>query len=352
MSSTDVLVAGQGIAGTLLARELLNRGLEVLIADSNISPSSSQVAGGLVHPIVPRTGGLTWRAEALFPAVNHYYHAIEEETGHGFFHAMPMAFVADSEQDKRHWKKAAEKLGSHWLEWHDALPEMPLRSGALTRQSGRLDVAGLCTHYRQQWMAQGRYLQQALPWEELRYEQGYWHWGKIRARMLVLCTGAFAQGRKPVEVLPFHLTRGELLSLRVSNPQQMPSYMVKKKVFVIPLGEGVFRIGSTYDWNNLTPLPTEAGREMLLQQFRDLIPDAGSYEIIAHDSAIRPTVGRRRPFMGQHPEFPQLFICNGWGSKGASLAAVLIPELVSCMLHGTPVHRETDIAVYWNREQA
>ncbi|MBU6324920.1 MAG: FAD-dependent oxidoreductase [Bacteroidetes bacterium] len=349
MSSIDVLVAGQGIAGTLLARELLNHGLEVLIADPDISPTSSQVAGGLVHPVVPRTGGLTWRAEELFPAVQHYYHAIEEETGRYFYHAMPMAFVADSEQDKFHWKKAAEKLGSHWLEWHDTLPEMTERSGALTRQSARLDVAGLCAHYQQQWMTQGRYLKQEIQWEELEFKNGYWHWGHIRARMLVFCHGAFARGRKPQEVLPFHLTRGELLSIRVSNPQHMPSYIVKKKVFSIPLGGGVYRIGSTYDWNNLTPEPTEIGRESLLQHFCDLVPDAGSFEIIAHDSAIRPTVGRRRPFMGQHPEFPQLFICNGWGSKGASLAAVLIPELVSCMLHGTPVHPETDIAVYWKK---
>ena len=349
MSSIDVLVAGQGISGTLLARELLNRGLEVLIADSAVSPTSSQVAGGLVHPIVPRTGGLTWRAEELFPAVQQFYQAIEEETGHGFFHAMPMAFIADTEQERNHWKKASEKLGPYWLDWQDRLPEMPHRSGALTRQSGRLDMTGLCAFYRKQWIAQGRHLQQDVLWEELRYEQGYWQWGQIRARMLVLCHGSFALGRKPQEKLPFHLTRGELLSIRVANPQYMPSYIVKKKVFSIPLGEGLFRIGSTYDWNNLTPEPTEQGRELLLNHFSDLVPEAGAYEILAHDSAIRPTVGRRRPFMGQHPEFSNLFICNGWGSKGASLAALLIPELVACMLNGTAVHPETDIAVYWNK---
>jgi glycine/D-amino acid oxidase-like deaminating enzyme len=347
MSSADVLVVGQGIAGTLMARELLRVGLEVLVADPNLLPASSQVASGLVHPIVPRTGGLTWRAAELFPAVQDYYQDIAEETGQVFFHTMPMAFVADTEQDCLHWKRAAEKLGAAWLQWTDELPEMQGRCGAITRHSGRLDMHALCTFYKSTWMAEGRYHHQAVLWDELRFEGGYWYWGTVKARYVVLCQGAHAQGQSPLEALPFQLTQGELLSLRVLSPDAMPSYIVKKKVFSIPLGDGVYRVGSTYDWNNLETAPREVTRETLLQQFRELVPDAGAVEVLAHDAAIRPTVGRRRPFMGPHPEHPHIFICNGWGSKGASLAPLLVPELLACMLRGTPVHPETDAAAYW-----
>lgn len=348
MACVDVLVAGQGIAGTLLARELLLQGLEVHVADPEISPTSSQVAAGLMHPLVPRTGGLTWRAAELFPASAHYYRALEAATGQVFFHAMPMAFLADTAQDRQHWTRAAEQLGPQWLEWMEELPELHGRSGALTRQSGRLDMAALCRYHRALWTGQGRFSNEAVLWNALHFEQGYWFWRDIKAKYVVFAQGAFAYEQQPLESLPFHLTRGELLSIRLSDPSGLPSYIVKKKVFSIPLGSGVFRIGSTYDWKNLIPEPTESGRATLLQQLSELLPQSLSYEILAHETAVRPTVGRRRPYMGPHPEHRQLYICNGWGSKGASMGPLLVKELIACMLQGKPVHPETDPVLYWN----
>lgn len=348
MACVDVLVAGQGISGTLLARELLLQGLEVQIADPGFSPTSSQVAAGLMHPLVPRTGGLTWRAAELFPASMRYYRELEAATGQVFFHALPMAFLADTAQDRQHWTRAAEQLGPQWLEWMEELPEMNGRSGALTRQSGRLDMAALCQYHRELWTEQGRFTPAAVSWDALRFEQGRWHWRDIEAKFLVLCQGVHAAGQQPLEPLPFHLTRGELLSIRLTDPSALPSYIIKKKLFSIPLGSGVFRIGSTYDWKNLNPEPTESGKATLVQQLSDLLPDAVSFEILSHESAVRPTVGRRRPYMGPHPEHPQLYICNGWGSKGASMGPLLVRELMACMLHDKPVHPETDPWLYWN----
>ena len=43
------------------------------------------------------------------------------------------------------------------------------------------------------------------------------------------------------------------------------------------------------------------------------------FEVIDHQAAIRPTVKDRRPFIGNHPKYPNLGIFNGFGTKGASL---------------------------------
>lgn len=347
MKHVDALVIGQGISGTLTANALEHAGLNVLVADAGIYPVSSQVAAGLVHPLLPKTGGLTWRAEEIFPAVQAFYQSIEAAEGRRFFHPMPMAFVADTDQERQHWKRAAERLGSGWLEWHEALPQMPARAGAITRLAGRLDMAALCTHFQQKWLDSGSYIRSKFLWEDASFDGTNWCWKDVKARLLVLCQGVHARNEMPLDVLPFHPTKGELCTIRITDSCSMPDYIVKKKVFSIPLGNSLFRVGATYQWDQLNPIPTEEGKEELIRQFHRLFPDVGEFEIVHHEAAVRPTVGRRRPFMGKHPKYRNVFISNGWGSKGASLAAVLIPDLVSSMLHGTPVHPETSLDFYW-----
>ncbi len=46
----DFLIVGQGLAGSLLAWELMQRGAKVLIVDNGM-PNASQVAAGLINPI-------------------------------------------------------------------------------------------------------------------------------------------------------------------------------------------------------------------------------------------------------------------------------------------------------------
>ena len=62
----DFLIVGQGLAGSLLAKELRRRGRSVHVVDDGWKSASSQVAAGLMTPLTGRRFTLTKDYPALF----------------------------------------------------------------------------------------------------------------------------------------------------------------------------------------------------------------------------------------------------------------------------------------------
>ena len=62
----DFLIVGQGLAGSLLAKELLRRGRSFHVVDDRWKSSSSQVAAGLMTPLTGRRFTLTKDYPELF----------------------------------------------------------------------------------------------------------------------------------------------------------------------------------------------------------------------------------------------------------------------------------------------
>ncbi|MEL7147583.1 MAG: FAD-dependent oxidoreductase, partial [Bacteroidota bacterium] len=75
----DYLIIGQGIAGSLLAIELLKRGATVDIINKTDRQSSSYVAAGLYNPITGRKMVKTWNADKVFPLLEPYYSELEQQ---------------------------------------------------------------------------------------------------------------------------------------------------------------------------------------------------------------------------------------------------------------------------------
>ena len=92
----DFLIVGQGLAGSLLAQELLRRGRSVHVVDDRWKSSSSQVAAGLMTPLTGRRFTLTKEYPALFAA------ASERLTALGVFRAFQVyrMFVDDEQRAK------------------------------------------------------------------------------------------------------------------------------------------------------------------------------------------------------------------------------------------------------------
>jgi glycine/D-amino acid oxidase-like deaminating enzyme len=70
------------------------------------------------------------------------------------------------------------------------------------------------------------------------------------------------------------------------------------------------------------------------------------YQIIGQEWGMRPTTADRRPVLGQHPEFNQLLVFNGLGTKGVSLAPYFSHTLVQWMEKGIPLHKAVDVTRY------
>ena len=51
MNKVDFIIVGQGMAGTLLAHELISANKKILIIDKKLPASSSRVAAGMINPV-------------------------------------------------------------------------------------------------------------------------------------------------------------------------------------------------------------------------------------------------------------------------------------------------------------
>jgi glycine/D-amino acid oxidase-like deaminating enzyme len=131
--------------------------------------------------------------------------------------------------------------------------------------------------------------------------------------------------------VPVNPTKGQLLTVKWDNPLRNTS--LHRKAFALPVGDNLFRIGSTYEWNNTSLEPTPEGRELILSNARSITND--SLEVIAHNSGIRPASPDRRPMVGKHPAFDHLYIFNGLGAKGYMLAPSLAEMLSNTLTHQT-----------------
>jgi len=102
--------------------------------------------------------------------------------------------------------------------------------------------------------------------------------------------------------------------------------------WLVPIGNGCFRVGSTYDWDNLDEKATDTGRERISAIATKL--GGPTFEIIAHVAGIRPILRRSQPLIGRDNSEDWIF--NGLGSKGTLYAPRMAAMLADWMLDGTP----------------
>ena len=117
--------------------------------------------------------------------------------------------------------------------------------------------------------------------------------------------------------------------------------MLKNQVFIVPQTDRNHWIGATADNQFQDGLPSHEGRHRLDTKLQSVLKVP--YRVVEHRAAIRPTVKDRRPILGPHPRHLNLFIFNGLGTKGTSLAPLCSRWLADQLLFGTPIPAEVNI---------
>ena len=78
MKKVDILIVGQGLAGSLLAWSLIQRGQTVCVVDDKHPNAASRVAAGLINPITGRRLVKSWNIDRFYPVAAQQYKALEK----------------------------------------------------------------------------------------------------------------------------------------------------------------------------------------------------------------------------------------------------------------------------------
>jgi glycine/D-amino acid oxidase-like deaminating enzyme len=304
----DFLIVGQGIAGSVLALQLMKCGQRVLVINSKKRNSASSAAAGIYNPITGRTMVKTWLAEHLFPYLTHFYQEAAQTLGTEILHPMPIFRPFLTAQERSEWlTKAMQKNYTAFVE--EVVGEAYHREnmlyqhgGILLKQSGYLDVRGFLKATRVYLEARDAYLEADLSYDHVRLGT-HVSYQNIKAGQVIFCEGPQATKNPFFSTLPFRLVKGELILVVLHQPLKV---IYNRRIFVLPQAANHAMVGATYDWQDLSLRPTEKARQILEEKLHRTFSLA--YTVHEQRIGIRPATFDRRPLIGIHPQYPQIGI--------------------------------------------
>lgn len=349
--TVDFLIIGQGIAGTVLSYQLINKGYKVMVIDDHHQTSSTYVAAGLINPLVLKRLTKTWRAEEFIQFNEQFYAEVEKDTDSSFVIDKTIIKLISSDDEREFWKKRSKVDGvSDYIT--DQLEDLSdytflhenTFDGGLVKKTGWIDTQVLLESYRHYLIQKDVLITETVNYDELEVTDSEILYKNVTAKNIIFCDG-FQSGHNPYfNWIPLSPVKGELLV--IESDQLSDDYIFNKKIFILPIGNHRYKIGATYNWQDLSLEPTESKRVELLKNLEELIQC--DYKVVEHTVGIRPAVKDRRPLTGTHPKYANIHLFNGMGSRGLFMAPKLGEEFINYLTSEGEIDEEVDLKRYYS----
>lgn len=343
----DYLIVGQGLAGTFLAFQLMQKGKKVLVVDKGLKYSSSRVAAGVINPIVLRRFTVTWRAKEFLHYNPKFYKSLDQYLDKQYHFNLPLKKLISSQEEIDFWEHRYHKEDVSDFIYRELKEVSPDISPAqnfkvgLVKQASWLNISDLLKDFRAKLNTKNALLEEEFSFDELETNQ----YKNIEFERIIFCEGARGKYNPIFKDLPFSLNKGQLLT--IENKELPRDSLLKKKVFILPTVDNQFNIGATYSWKWDTS-SEEAAHEieedktqLLTSQLEEMTTSA--YKILKVETGIRPSIKDRRPLIGQHPTHKEMYLFNGMGTRGCFMAPLLIEEFIGFMENKNGLNPEVDV---------
>lgn len=332
LKSTEILVVGHGLAGSLMAWELQQAGMDYKVMNAPLIHRSSDVAGGLFNPLMFRKLRLSRMVRELWPVMQTTYEAIEKHFGTKLLHHVLSAkMLYDNEISE--WEQGKEKNTGLYIQALkrdlaiQGLRKVPALG--LIASSGYLDIGKWLEISKRDLVDKEKFIEEALVYEDLTVSKDKILINNlIEARKIIFCEGAAAMNNPWFKGEWLTPNKGELLEIHAPGLEE--TYILRDDVFILPLGQQRFKVGATYSHSPINTMPSAQGRNELQAKLEKMI--AVPYEITKQYAGVRPAIKDRMPVLGAHPTQGNMFILNGLGSRGVVLAPYCAKALVKSLL--------------------
>lgn len=339
----DYLIVGSGIAGVCFAETALNNNKSILVVD-DFSSSSSRIAGGLYNPVILKRFSEVWNAKQQLEYGLPFYTALETKLGVTFNYKLPILRKFASIEEQNNWFQAADKPNlSPFLSTEIILRKYQSITSTFgfgeVLQTGYVNTAILINSYVDYLVANKLFLNETFDYSKLVFLDNGIEYSTLKAKHVIFSEGFGLQYNPFFNFLPLDGTKGELLIIKA--PKLELDVVLKSSIFILPIGNDLFKVGATYNWEDKTDSPTEEGKLELIDNLKELIDC--DFEIVEHFAGVRPTVKDRRPLVGTHSQYERLYVLNGLGTRGVMLGPTLAKDLYEHIENQKPLDVQIDI---------
>ena len=343
MKDVDYIIVGCGLASIAFCEQLRAHHKSFVVFDDS-SQKSSVVAAGLYNPVILKRFSEVWKAKEQLKLAIPLYSKIESDLNIKVDFKLRILRRFTSIQEQNKWFTASDKpslesfLSTQLVKNSNSESDAPFGFGEVLH-AGRVDTEALILAYKD-------FLKQEDCMEESTFQHNIiqFHQDTIQYKNLLTSHIVFAEGfgvkQNPYfKDIPLTGSKGEILT--INAPGLKNDYAIKSSVFVIPLGDDFYNVGSTYDNEDKSNTPTERAKEELLSKVKTFIKC--DFVVVNHIAGIRPTVKDRRPLVGKHSEHKNLYVLNGLGTRGVMIAPFVAKELFQCIENNEVLDAEIDI---------
>jgi glycine oxidase len=339
----DYLIVGSGLAGISFAEIALQNNKSIVVFD-NYSQNSSRIAGGIYNPVILKRFSAVWNAMEQIDYLNLFYPQIETRIKNKIDFKMPVLRKFFSVEEQNNWFSVSDQssltpfLSNLILHKNYCGIDASYGFGVVL-QTGYVDTQLLLQLYHDYLHTHKIFIRDTFDYTQLKILSDGVTYKSIQAKHIVFAEGFGLHANPYFNYLPLDGTKGELFIIKA--PKLDLDCILNSSVFVLPLGNDLFKVGATYNWTDKTETPTEAGKHELLERIQELLHC--DFEIIEHFAGIRPTVKDRKPLVGTHRDHEKLHVLNGLGTRGVMLGPCLARDLFFHIENGTPLDINIDI---------
>lgn len=316
----DYIVVGLGIGGVSFCETLRAKGKSFKVIN-DYSQCASKVAGGIYNPVILKRFTLSWKAPEQLKIALPFYNDLQDFLDVELIKQLPVFRRFTNIEEQNLWFEAADKpslkpylSATLHSNTNNAL-NVPLGLGEVLN-TGRLDIQQLLSMYEDWLKKENSIVVEGFQHNQLKQEKECISYKGLLAKHIIFSEG-FGLTKNPYfNYLPMQGSKGEYLIIKADKLQEVNC--IKSSIFIIPLGNGLYKIGATYDNIEKTNSATELARNELFKKVSEVVNCP--FTIVDQVAGVRPTVKDRRPLVGRHPNFKDIYVLNGFGSHGIMIA--------------------------------
>ncbi|MDG5492751.1 FAD-binding oxidoreductase [Psychroserpens sp. SPM9] len=343
MKTVDYIIVGCGLAGIAFCEELRFKQKTFLVFD-NESQQSSTVAAGLYNPVILKRFSQVWNAASQLELALPKYHDLEKRLKVQLDYKLPVYRRFTSVEEQNEWFIASDKpvlsnfLSTKLIKNANACIDAEFGFGEVLN-SGRINTPLLVKSYKEYLRKENALLQEAFQYDLLEHSADGITYNEIKAKHIVFAEG-FGLTKNPYfNTLPLNGSKGEMLTIKA--PELQIDFILKSSVFVVPLENNLFWVGATYEWDDKSYQITSRAKTELVAKVKQIIKC--DFEVIHQVAGIRPTTKDRRPLVGVHNTYKNMYVLNGLGTRGVMISPYVAQQLVNHIENGTALDSEIDI---------
>lgn len=338
----DYILVGLGLAGIALCEKLEENNKSFVVFDDSKEASSS-VAGGMYNPVILKRFTPAWNAADQIKRIDPFYRNLEAKLNVKLDYKQSVHRIFQSVEEQNLWFEASDKptlepfLSRKIIQNKNTFVVAPFGFGEVLH-SGRIDTALQLEKYSNYLQGQNKLIKSAFNYQNLQVSDVL-EYNSITARHIVFAEGFGVKHNPFFKDLPLVGNKGELITIHA--PQLKLETILKSSVFIIPLGDDLYRVGATYNWTDKTPRATGEAKQELLKKLDKIV--TCPYKVKAHDAGIRPTVTDRKPLVGRHTVYENFYILNGLGTHGVMIAPYVAEQLFDFIEKDSALDAEINI---------